>query len=179
MIALTRKLHQAFLDALGAAVQWHSSVLEKPLCVNLTLPNPPRLRVYVYSLIGGVGTVRPNEYKICLRVPGQRSGEDGSFDHSEGWLALAVGYKDDLDVFVLWDTSLHPRFRWAGNLQVRDETVHRAASVGRAWQFRSLTSGAKEVVIACQSSNLAQALNDRLACTGGADEEDKWRSSPI
>jgi hypothetical protein len=53
---------------------------------------------------------------------------------------------------------------------VRDITVHTAASRGRAQQIRRLSSGACELVLACQSSNLASAINDRLATTGGIVE---------
>lgn len=68
MSAITEGLHSAFLRPLGSAVLRHSGLRTKPLCVDLALPHPPRLRVYMYSLVGGVGTVRPNEYKAVLRV---------------------------------------------------------------------------------------------------------------
>src|SRR4051812_38125918 len=99
MSTITKDLHKAFLRPLGDALIRHTNVMEKPLCVDLTLPNPPRLRVYMYTLVGGVGTVRPNEYKAVLRVPGQVVGSYDSFDHSGGRLAVLVGYRADLDVF--------------------------------------------------------------------------------
>ena len=176
MTTRTKDLHKAFLRPLEDATLYHSSIREKPLCVDLVLPNPPRLRVYMYTLVGGVGTVRPNEYKAVLRVPGQAVGAYDSFDHSAGRLALLVGYRADLDVFVLWDASLHPRFKNGGNIQVRDVTVLAAAASGRAEQRRPLLSGITEVVIACQSCNLPQAIDDRVAWTGGGKEH-SWASS--
>jgi hypothetical protein len=173
MTAISEILHKAFLRPLETAVLWHSPTGEKPICVDLALPKPPRLRVYMYSLVGGVGTVRPNEYKAVLRVRGQAVGAYDSFDHSDGRLALVVGYRADLDVFVLWDASLHPRFKNGGNIQVRDTTVHAAAATGRAEQVRPLSTKIREVVIACQSWTLAQAIDDRVAWTGGA-EEGQW-----
>jgi hypothetical protein len=173
---VSESLNEAFLRSLGKGVLSHSQVGEKPLCVDLASPLPPRLRVYMYSLVGGVGTVRPNEYKAVLRVRGQRVGEYDSFSHAQGRFALVVGYRGDLDVFVLWDACLHPRFKNGGNIQVRDDVVHKAAAVGRAEQKRALPSGAVELVIACQSWNLAQAVSDRVACTGGV-KEDGWASS--
>jgi hypothetical protein len=101
-----------------------------------------------------------------------------SFDYSGGRLALLVGYRADLDVFVLWDASLHHRFTNGCNVQVRDAVVHAAAASGRGEQMRSLSSGVKEVVIACQSWNLAAVLDDRLAFTGGI-EEGRWAASQI
>jgi hypothetical protein len=177
MNAITEGLHAAFLTPLGDVVTGHSRPGEKPLCVDLALPHPPRLRVYLYTLVASSGTVRSNEYKAVLRVPRQGVGTYASFDHSDGRLALLVGYRPDLDVFVLWDASLHPRFTNGTNIQVRDSTVHAAAAEGRAEQHRPLSSGTTEVVIACQSWNLAQALDDRVAWTGGIEGGKRWASS--
>jgi|SRR5882724_3754837 len=168
---ISEALNNAFVRAFGKAVLWHSPLSDKPLSVDLAPPLPPRLRVYIYSLVGGVGTVRPNEYKAVLRVRGQRVGEYDSFSHADGRFALVVGYRADFDVFVLWDACLHPRFKNGGNIQVRDHVVHTAAAVGRAEQKRALPGGAVEIVIACQSWNLARAITDRVASAGGVKEE--------
>lgn len=167
MTAITSTLNAVLLQALGDRVIWHSDPNEKPLCVNLAPPHPPRLRIYMYSLVGGVGTVRPNEYKIVLRVPGQSVRETASFYHTGDRLAIVCGYREDLDVFILWDASLHREFKNGSNVQVRDTTVLEAAASGWAVQERLLASGTIELVIACQSFNLIRALDDRLAWTGG------------
>ena len=165
----TVELHQAFIRPLGKSVLTHSAIDVKPFTVDFGMPLPPRVRVYMYSLVIG-GANRPNEYKAVLRVPGQQVGYYGSFDHSGDRLALVVGYRDDLDVFVLWDASLHPKFKNGGNIQVRDSTVHRAAAVGRSDQMRILSSGAQELVIACNTSRLPTAITDRMLTTGGVSE---------
>ncbi len=173
----TEKLHRAFLRSLGDSVRCHSAVGDKPLCVDLALPNPPRLRVYMYSLVGSVGTVRSNEYKAVLRLRGQKVGAYASFDHSGGRFVVLVGYRGDLDVFVLWDASLHPQFKNGGNIQVHTNTVLAAAASGRAEQRREARlMGTVEIVIACQSSTLAQAIDDRVAWTGGIPN-DQWAPS--
>jgi hypothetical protein len=173
----TRGLHEAFLRPLASRVVAHSALDRKPLEVDLQLPLPPRLRVYLYNLVRGAGTTRGFEYKAVLRVRGQKVGEYGWFDHSDHRCALVVGYRQDLDVFVLWDASLHPRFKNGGNIQVRDTTVLHAAATGRAEQTRSLSSGVDEVVIACQSWSLARAIDDRVSWTGGF-AEGQWATSP-
>lgn len=170
MTRITAALHSAFLRPFGQSVVWHSPLGDKPLCVNLALPHPQKLRVYMYSLVGGHGTVRPNEYKSVLRLRGQAVGEYASFDQNDERLVLVVGYRGDLDVFVLWDACLHPRFKNGGNIQVRDMVVHKAAAGGRAEQVRQLPSGAAELVIACQSWSLVQAVSDRVAWTGGCED---------
>jgi hypothetical protein len=174
MPTLTEELQESFLDALGPVVATHSACKIKPLCVDLHSPAPPRLRCYIYSLVDG-GPRRPNEFKAVLRVPGQRVGQYDSFDSSDGRLPLVVGFRSDLDVFVLWDAALHPQFKNGGNVQVKDTTVLTAAALGRASQLRVL-SGATELVIACQSPHLLAAISDRVAWTGGAPEDD-WAIS--
>ena len=169
MSAVTVRLHRAFLDALDEHVVAHGDVEKKPLDVDLDLPLPQRLRVYLYSLVVG-GKSRPGEFKAVLRVPGQVVGEYGTFDHSGNRLALLAAYRDDLDVFVLWDASLHERFKHGGNMQVKDTIVAQAAATGWAEQRRPLRSGITEIVFACRSKSLARAISARSTWTGGIVE---------
>lgn len=166
LTTVTERLHCAFLDALSGHVLAHGDLRSKPLNVDLELPLPPRLRLYLYSLVVG-GKTRPGEFKVVLRVPGQSVGHYGTFDHSGDRLAVLVGYREDLDVFVLWDASLHEKFKHGGNMQVRDTVVAQAAAIGWAEQRRPLRSGTIEVVLACRSRTLARALTQRVAWTGG------------
>lgn len=168
--ALAARLHLAFLAPFAGALRCHSDIGRKPLLVDLQYPHPQRLRVYLYSLVHGAGERRRREYKVVLRTPGQPVNEYGSFDHSDGRFTVLAGYDADLDVFILWDAVLHPRFKNGGNLQVRDEVVRTTAAVGTAEQIRQLSNGNRELVLACQSSTLAQALVARIASTGGLGE---------
>lgn len=166
MSAVTVQLHRAFLDALDGHVIAHGNLDTKPIEVDLALPLPQHLRLYLYSLVVG-GKSRPGEFKAVLRVPGQVVGEYGTFDHSGDRLAVLAAYRDDLDVFVLWDASLHERFKHGGNMQVRDTIVAQAAATGWAEQRRPLRSGIIEVVFACRSGSLPRAIADRNTWTGG------------
>ena len=177
MSTSTEQIHSAFLRPFTDSVVRHSGLNDKPLMVDLRPPRPPRLRVYAYNLVGGAGTRRPTEYKAVLRVRRQPVGEYGSFDYSDGRMVLLVGFRADLDVFVLWDAGMHSRFKNGGNIQVRDRTVLKAAAVGRAEQVRSLSGGRRELVIACQSSSLLKAVDDRIAATGGIGNEE-WATCP-
>ncbi|WP_412458877.1 hypothetical protein [Sinorhizobium meliloti] len=170
MTARTRGLHQALLLALGGRVARHSDLARKPFLVDLTSPEALRLRIYAYSLVGGAGERARREYKVVLRVPGQAVGSYGSFDQTDGRFTTVIGYDASLDVFVLWDASLHPRFKNGGNLQVRDDVVRIAAAAGHAQTIRLLTGGAREAVFACQSSSLSATLRARIATTGGLME---------
>ena len=169
MSAVTLRLHRAFLDALDAHVLAHGDPDTKPLELDLALPLPQHLRLYLYSLVVG-GKARPGEFKAVLRVPGQVVGEYGTFDHSGDRLAILAAYRDDLDVFVLWDASLHEKFKHGGNMQVKDTVVAQAAATGWAEQRRPLRSGITEVVFACRSGSLPRAIADRNNWTGGVTE---------
>ena len=172
----TAQLHTAIVQAFEPAVITHSDVRKKPLCVDMELPAPPHLRIYAYSLVAATGTTRSHEYKAVLRVPQQRRDEYGSFDHSEGRFTILLAYRSDLDVFVLWDASLHLRFKNGGNIQVKDTTVLTAAACGQSEQQRVLTSGVTEIVLACTSTMLLRTLDERVRWTGGITEEE-WRRS--
>ena len=169
MSAITVRLHRAFLDALDGKVVGHSDLKRKPLDLDLALPLPQHLRLYLYSLVVG-GKSRPGEFKAVLRVPGQDVGEYGTFDYSDSRLAVLSAYRDDLDVFVLWDASLHERFKNGGNMQVKDTVVSEAAATGWAEQLRPLRSGTTEIVLACRSRSLPRAIAHRVTWTGGLPE---------
>lgn len=164
--AITVRLHRAFLDALDTHVLAHGDLDREPLDLDLALPPPQHLRLYLYSLVVE-GKSRPSEFKVVLRVPGQVVGEYGTFDHSGNRLAVLAAYRDDLDVFVLWDASIHERFKNGGNMQIKDTVVAQAAATGWAEQRRPLRSGITEIVFACRSSSLPRAIADRVTWTSG------------
>lgn len=166
----TPELSLRFLEPFGVHVVSHTAIGSKPLEVDLALPLPPRLRVYLYNLVGGGTNIRDKEYKAILRLRGQQQGQYASFDYSDGRSVLLVGYRDDLDVFVLWDASLCPRFKNGGNIQVRNTTVFQAAALGQAEQIRVHNNGDRELVLACQSSNLVEVIDKRLTMTGSLSE---------
>jgi len=134
----------------------------------MEMPLPPSLRVYAYNLVGGIGTKRDFEYKAVLRVPNHPVGEYRSFDHSGDRIALLIAYEEDLDVWVMWDASMHPRFKNGGNIQIRTDTVMMAAATGVATQERRLSGGRRETVFACTTASLPKVLIRRVDATGGA-----------
>ena len=124
----------------------------------------------MYSLVGGIGERKRREYKVVLRTRGHKIGQYASFDHSGERFTTIVGYAVDIDVFVLWDASLHHRFKNGGNLRVQQDVVWLAAATGVAERKRVLTSGAHEVILACQSIRLPDAIEARVLATGGLRE---------
>jgi hypothetical protein len=123
--------------------------------------------------VGGTPTTRGDiDYKASLRVWGQPNGQYGSFDHSDDRVALVVAFRKDLDVWVLWDATLHPRFKNGGNIQVRTSTVIHAAATGSSLQERRLVTGHRELVLACTSARLPETVEHRVLTMGGLDAPD-------
>ena len=101
------------------------------------------------------------EHKIQLMVPGQGRNERGNFDSSGGRIPLLIGYRADINVFVLWDADLYPNFAFSRNVQVLPETVYVAFAQGLGKQTRKLASGHQEIVIAAEGSRLLDAILQR------------------
>ncbi len=166
MTAITKRLNAALLTALGDAAVEHTETSRKPIVVTLKSPTKTTLCVYMYSLVGGLGTKRPYEYKAVLRVPGQQVGEYAAFAKLSGADTLLAAYHFELGVFVLWDADLHPQFKNGGNIQVAYGTVQEAAIRGHAHQTRRLSLGqVTETVIVCLAERLNLAIGERLAIT--------------
>lgn len=165
----TRAIHAAFLAAFNGRCSAESSINEKPLLVKMDLPLPSSVRVYAYSLVGGIGTRRDFEYKASLRLQNHPVGEYGFFDYSGGRVTLLLAHQSELRVWVLWDASLHQRVKNGGNIQVQTGTVMAALAGGIATQRRRLQGGVWETVIACTTPYLADAVIRRADATGGSD----------
>lgn len=162
-------LHRRFVDALGGRVHSHSPLARKPLELNLAVPLPGRVRVYLYNATRPPGGRPLGEHKVQLMVPGQRRGDRGSFDHGDGRIVLLVGHAAEEDVFVLWDAGLYGDFAWSRNVQVKAETIVEATAGKIAVQERRLRpSGGPpttETVLACPSERLVDAVVQRVEIT--------------
>ena len=154
-------LHSTFLAALGSAVVSFSDIGTKPLEVDLSNPLPPKLRVYMYNATYPPGGRTMGEHKIQLIVPGQARYERGNFDGSAGRIPLLVGYRADLQIFMLWDAELYVNFSYSRNVQIMPETVYEGFAQGIAKQQRSLWTSDKEIVIASDARHLAKAILER------------------
>lgn len=154
-------LHRCFLDALGDAVVSHSDIGEKPLEVDLKSPLPPKIRAYIYNATYPPGGRAMGEHKIQLIVPGQERNERGNFDSSGGRIPLLIGYRPDLELFILWDADLYVDFAYSRNVQVKPETIYEAFAQGIGRQGRNLRVGEKEIVVVADRRHLANALIER------------------
>ena len=154
-------LHRTFLEALRGTVASHSDVETKPLEVDLKIPLPPKLRVYIYNATYPPGGRTMGEHKIQLIIPGQARGARGNFDISGGRIPFLVGYRPDLKIFMLWDAELYVDFAYSRNVQVNPETVYEAFAQGIGRQKRILWNHLAEIVITSDARHLGQAILER------------------
>lgn len=163
------ELNRRFVQALGSRVTSAAALDRKPLELDLASPLPNRVRVYLFNATRPPGGRPTGEHKVQLIMPGQKRGERGRFDHSDGRVVLLVGYAAEEDVFVLWDAGLYPDFAWSRNVQVKAETLIEAAAGKIARQERRLRPGdgdaVTEVLIACPAPLLAEAIRQRQDLT--------------
>jgi hypothetical protein len=155
------RLHRLFLNTLADAVLSHSAVEDKPLEVDLRNPLPPKIRAYIYNATYPPGGRTMGEHKIQLIVPGQERAQRGNFDRSDGRITLLLGYRPDLELFILWDADLYVDFAYSRNVQVKPETVYEGFAQGLGRQVRNLRIGEKEIVIVADRRHLAEALIER------------------
>ena len=80
---------------------------------------------------------------------------------SGGRIPLLLGYRPDLELFVLWDADLYVDFAYSRNVQVKPETVYEGFAQGIGRQVRNLRIGEKEIVIVADRRHLAEALIHR------------------
>ena len=167
-VSLT-ELNRRFVQALGSRVSAAAALDRKPLELDLAAPLPPRVRVYLFNATRPPGGRPTGEHKVQLIMPGQKRGERGRFDHSDGRVVLLAGYAAEEDVFVLWDAGLYPDFAWSRNVQVKAETLIEAAAGKIARQERRLRPGdgdaVTETLIACPAPLLAEAIRQRQELT--------------
>jgi excisionase family DNA binding protein len=163
------ELYRRFTKALGDRVERHSALERKPLELDLVPPLPSRARVYLFNATRPPGGRPMGEHKVQLIMPGQRRGQRGQFDQSDGRIVLLAGYAAEEDVFILWDAGLYPDFAWSRNVQVKAETIIEATAGHIARQERRLRSGdsepTTEIVLACPLPLLAEAIRLRQDLT--------------
>ena len=164
------ELHSRLTKALATGVVRERGGLgEKPLDLDLAPPLPLHVRIYAYNATRPPGGRPLGEHKVQLIVPEQGRSDRGNFDHGDGRIVLLIGYAAEDDVFILWDAGLYQNFAWSRNVQVKAETIVRAAAGNIATQERRLRPNGQpavtEVLVAVPSERLADGIAERTRLT--------------
>lgn len=119
-----KALNTIFLKGLDDHVVWNSDASSSPLLVDLQ-PRHLRLRVYLWNCTNPSGGRALDEYKVQIILPGQKRGERGKLDYSDGRQPLIGALvKDGEDIsFALWDANKHSDFSYSCNMQVKSDVI--------------------------------------------------------
>jgi hypothetical protein len=163
------ELHRHFCSGLGDHLsEWPppSDMMSKPLRLRAVSPLPPRLIVYLFNATDHPSERRAGDYRIQLRLPGQRPRSRGNLESAPGSMLVLAGYIPEFDTYVMWDATAHSEFPYSKGVQVAARTVHEAAIEGIAEQIRLIRSaGVTEHVVAARTDHLVRALIRRHEIT--------------
>lgn len=158
-------LHAKFLDCLGLKVISHSDIEIKPLEVDLNVPFPSKIRLYLYNLTDPPGGRTLGELKIQLIVPGQKRKAIGELNTDDNRIILLGGYNDDLDVFVFWDSGFYFTFKFSRNIQIYTDAINTALAGKIGIHERKLRGNKIEKVVAVRSDMLLSGIEKRMQLT--------------
>jgi hypothetical protein len=157
-------IHDRFVEALSESVTEKPDLDQFPLELQLTPPLPPKLRVYAYRVTTPPGSEPEEKHVARLIVPGQAQGERASFNHSDGYFVLLLGYAPESEVFILWDGGLHRDFAYSKPVKVGPGPVFKAVAGDIGTQKRHLNRGT-ETVLTANETNLPEAIEKRVDLT--------------
>jgi hypothetical protein len=165
------ELNSRFIASLGTAIEVQGSVDASPLTLRILGTQPRLCRAYLFNATNPPGG-RPDgagaEHKINLRLQGQARDARANFDFSGDALVVLGGYVDELDVFVLWDSSLYRDFSFSTNVQVKSAVLAEAVGDGAIHETTRRVRMGIERVLVTPANMLLQALEMRFP-TGAPD----------
>ncbi|WP_448629878.1 hypothetical protein [Cellulomonas soli] len=166
-------LHQTVARALRPSIvrePTDDEIRQKPLLVDLNLPLPPRLRIYVFGATQHASERQLGTFRVQL-TDGVRSTQGNStrlhFDRGDNVRPILCGYHRELRVFILWDADLHDTgdgFAFSKGVQAPPDLVWDAAARGMASATRRLKRPATtETIVAARPAYLVAALTERIS----------------
>ena len=158
-----RELHGLFLHDLGAYAENIIDTGRKPLLLRLRYPFNRELKAYIFNCTAPPGGRSIDEFKVQLILDGQKRGERGCFDTSDGKTSLIIGYAApfvDLEsgIWVLFELDKHKEFAYSANIQVYLRQILPALEK----PVHVCQKQNKEVLVLSQRQYLCDALRTRF-----------------
>jgi hypothetical protein len=150
------KLQERLVTDLGGYCEILSTIEKWPLIVKVKSIGVI-FAIYIYPNTNPHGGRALEEYKLNLKVPGQKQRERSNFDYSLG-VPLLMSYAEDYDTYVIYEARKHVNFLWSSNLQSRVELL-RAASING---IARMTKKNGETLIGVVSSELPKGIAESL-----------------
>ena len=163
------KLNKIFIDALGLSDDKNIEYSKFPLKIDDKKVRPEKLLLYIWQITDPPGGRSLDENKIQIILPGQGRDERANFAHESDYFTLLVGYRNDIEIFCLWDAYLYENIPFSRNVQVKEKTLFDAMSRGIQKQNRKLWVG-PEIVLTSNKTQLKEALSLRYDMYLGINE---------
>lgn len=163
-------IHRRLLAALGPHLKHPPAVgipSERPFDLQIGPPLYMKARFYVFRLKHAPANGSRSYINLTI---GDTSGRKlTNFDDSDGFRPVLMGFDLVEDVFVLFDAGVYEMeggFRYNRFCSIDESLPIRAVGAGIARETRTLRKPAmSEVVIACRTDTLMQALEERRRLT--------------
>lgn len=158
----TDRLHALFLNDLGDEYILLSEIDKKPLLFSPRKNKELVYKAYIYNCTNPPGGRQLDEFKIQLKIPGQREGDRGVLDESDGTIILLVGFAnydtEDTGVWIFWETKRHMSFAFNANLQVKMGMI--IESITKKY-YHIKKRGNGETIVISDRKHVPQALDLR------------------
>lgn len=118
-----RELHKLFLHDLGGYAEDIVDNGRKPLYVRLQHPFHREIKAYLFNCTAPPGGRTIDEFKVQLILDGQKRGQRGRFDTSDGRTTMIIGYAAPFvdrysGIWILFELDKHMEFAYSANIQV-------------------------------------------------------------
>jgi len=158
-----QELHSLFLHDVDGYAEDIVDTGHKPLELRISYPINQNVKVYLYNCTSPPGGRSIDEYKVQLILDGQKRGQRGQFDDSNGITNLIVGYACPfLDIhsgiWVLFELDKHREFAYSANIQIYLRQILKALE-NEVYTYQKHN---KETVVLCKRQHLMDALKKRF-----------------
>lgn len=158
-----RELHSLFLQDIGSYGENVVDNGRKPLLLRLSYPFSRDLKVYIFNCTAPPGGRSIDEFKVQLILDGQKRGERGRFDTSDGKTTLIVGYAAPFidvssGIWVLFELDKHMEFAYSANIQVYLRQILPALEK----KVHVCQKHNNEILVISQRQYLIEALQERF-----------------
>ena len=157
------ELHYLFLHDIGTYAVDIIDNGKKPFYLRLSFPFNREVKVFIFNCTAPPGGRSIDEYKVQLILDGQKRGERGCFDTSDGKTPLIVGYASPFadikdGIWVLFEFDKHREFAYSANIQVYLRQMLPALEKN----IHVCQKHNKEVLVLSQRQYLKDALQKRF-----------------
>ncbi len=148
------KGYKLIIESLEPILLSHSNKQDQSFVLELKPPLPNLIRIYLTDMRISLS----KDAYVARLIFGNKRGEVWNFDNTDVSYTVLCGYIDELNMFILFDTSFHTNISYHKKISVPIEMVYKAISYEQI--FKRITNN-KEIVIIVPPNKFIQGLEQR------------------